>query len=176
MQGPREAGKRVMGTCDSLLRRDQKTDRHSSGGRGTGVKPAHQWGSPGARLGRGGCGVHVTEESINLPQGNTPTSVTHLGETGHVRVSRPQFSPHPTPALLRSSSPPASSLSPSPGRREVSIPLLSGPQSQGSHTLMERSSSPKATMTLTGGRVTLDSWLSTVARMAFCSGKGGKIQ
>ena len=30
--------------------------------------------------------------------------------------------------------------------------------------------------TLTGGRVTLDSWLSTVARMAFCSGKGGKIQ
>lgn len=140
------------------------------------MKPAHQWGSPGARLGHGSCGVHVTEESLNLPQGNTPTSVTHLGETGRVRVSRPQFSPHPIPDVLRSSSPPVSSLSPSPGMREVSIPLLSGPQSQGSHTLMERSSSPKATMTLIGGRVRLDSWLSTVARMAFCSGKHDKIQ
>lgn len=41
------------------------------------------------------------------------------------------------------------------------------------HTLMDRSSSPKATMTLIGGRTRLDSWLSTVARMAFCEGKGG---
>ena len=139
------------------------------------MKPAHQWGSPGAGLGCGGCGVHVAEEPLNLPQGNTSTSVTHLGETGRVRVSRPQFSLHPIPDLLRSSSPPASSLIPSPGRREVSIPLLSGPQNQGSHTLMERSSSPKATMTLIGGRVTLDSWLSTVARMAFCSGEGDRI-
>jgi len=91
MEGPREVGKRVTGVCDSLVRRDQKTDRHSSGGRGTGVKPAHQWGSPGAGLGRGGCGVHVTEESINLPQRNTPTSVTHLGETGPHPCSSPVF-------------------------------------------------------------------------------------
>lgn len=59
-------------------------------------KPSHQWGSPAARLRRGGRGVHVAEEALNLPQGNTPTSVTHLGDVGHVRVCRPQFSPHPT--------------------------------------------------------------------------------
>lgn len=33
-EGAREVGKRVTGMCDSLVRRDQKTDRHSSGGRG----------------------------------------------------------------------------------------------------------------------------------------------
>lgn len=45
--------------------------------------------------------------------------------------------------------------------------------SRGSHTLMDRSSSPKATIILIGGRVRLDSWLSTVARMAFWGGNEG---
>lgn len=38
---------------------------------------------------------------------------------------------------------------------------------------MDRSSSPKATIILIGGRVRLDSWLSTVARMAFWGGNEG---
>lgn len=40
---------------------------------------------------------------------------------------------------------------------------------------MDRSSSPKATMTLIGGRTRLDSWLSTVARMAFW-GRGTRAE
>lgn len=57
----------------------RKKDKHPLGGRrGIGVKPSHQWGPPSAGLGGGCCGVHVAEESLNLPQRDTPTSVTHF--------------------------------------------------------------------------------------------------
>lgn len=59
------------------------------------MKPSHQWGSPSAELGGGCCGIHVAEESLNLPQGDTPASVTHLGEMGHVRGSPDLSFPHP---------------------------------------------------------------------------------
>lgn len=160
-----------------MKRRDEKTDKHPSGGRrGAGTRPSHQWGSPGARLRGGRCGVHVAEELFNLPQGDTPTAVAHLGEVRHARGSSDLFSTH-SPALIPlvfswvSVTLPGSSQAHLPEGGMLS-PLLSGPQSQGSHTLMDRSSSPKATMTLIGGRTRLDSWLSTVARMAFCGGKG----
>lgn len=60
------------------------------------MKPSHQWGALRARLGGGCCGVHVAEELFNLPQGDTPTSVTHLGEMRHVGDSPACFRPrHP---------------------------------------------------------------------------------
>lgn len=53
-----------------------------------------------------------------------------------------------------------------------SSPPFPRPPGSRAVTLMDRSSSPKATMTLMGGSTRLDSWLSTVARMAFCGGRG----
>lgn len=138
---------------------------------GTGGKPSHQWGPSGARLGGGRCGVHVTKESLDLPQGDSPTSVTHLGETDVASVLMPPPPRHPdllVIPILRVFSEPISRQEGSPH------PTALWPPNQGSHTLMDRSSSPKATMTLIGGRTRLDSWLSTVARMAFCGVKGGR--
>lgn len=118
-----------------------------------GGKLAHQRSSPCAWLWGGCCRVHVAEESLNLPQGDTSTSVTHLGETGHARGYPDLVStPHPNTSDLIASQSPGSFCT----------------QSQRSCTLIDRSSSPKATMTFIGGSTRLDSWLSTVARMAFC--------
>ena len=145
---------------------------------GAGVKPSHQRRSPSARLGGGCCGVHVAEESLNLPQGNTPTSVTHLGEMGCVRDSLQLIFPTPpnTPDFLMVF--PTPRICPPCRRKGKPVSWQEGsphycslvPKVKGSHTLMDRSSSPKATMTLMGGRMRLDSWLSTVALMAFCGG------
>lgn len=64
-------------------------------------KASHQRGTPSARLGCGGCGVHVAEEPLDLPQGDTPASVTHLGDEGQVRcppkLSAPLLTLHPCP-------------------------------------------------------------------------------
>lgn len=81
-----------------MVTRDEGTDRNPLEGRqGAGMKLSHQWSPLRARLGGGCCGVHVAEESLDLPQGDTPTSVTHLGEMGHVRGSPDLFFTHPHP-------------------------------------------------------------------------------
>lgn len=67
-------------------------------GRGARMKPSHQRGAPGAGLRGGCCGVHVAEESLNLPQGDTATPVTHLGQGDMSGVLQSLvFHPHPTP-------------------------------------------------------------------------------
>lgn len=66
-----------------------------------GKRASHQRGTPSARLRCGSCRVHVAEEPLNLPQGDTPASVTHLGDKGHVRdpprLSAPLLTPPPPP-------------------------------------------------------------------------------
>lgn len=95
MERPWEIREQEVGTSDNLIRKEH---RHPLGGqRGAGMKPSHQRGSPGARLWGRCCGVHVAEQSLNLPQGDTPASVTHLGKMGHVRGSADLFSTPHTP-------------------------------------------------------------------------------
>lgn len=130
------------------------------------MKLSHQRGSPSARLGGRCCGVHVAEESFNLPQGDTPTSVTHLGEMGHVRGSPDLF--FHTPAPLDTPDPflvfltPWVFPNPSPGRREVPTPQLSGP--------------PESRVTYFDGQIflaqghhDLDGWENEAGFMAFHS-------
>jgi hypothetical protein len=75
-----------------------KSRSQGTGGR----RLSHQRGTPSARLGCGSCGVHVAEEPLDLPQGDTPASVTHLGDQGaceipsKVMCSTPPSAPRPT--------------------------------------------------------------------------------
>lgn len=98
MERPWEIRKQEIGKRGNLITRDEEADRNPLEGRkGAGMKLSHQRSPLTARLGGGCCGVHVAEESLNLPQGDTPTSVTHLGEMGHVRGSPDLFFTHPHP-------------------------------------------------------------------------------
>lgn len=89
----------------------------------------------------GSGGVHVAEQVLDLPQGDSASAVRHLEDKE--KAARELFC--------------------SCGSKLAESPILPPPPP----TLMVRSSHPRDTRTLMGGSVRLVSWVSTVALMAF---------
>lgn len=86
----------------------------------------------------GSRGVHVAEQTLDLPQRDSASSVRHL------KIKEWYVKNHQGPLIV-----------------------LSAGSLQSSVTLIVRSSLPSETRTLIGGSVGLVSWVSTVALMAF---------
>lgn len=119
--------------------------------------PSHQWRvasivSHRARC----CRVHITKKTFNLPQGHASSSVWHLEQSGLFQ-SRSKSCNYLQQGLIS-----LRTIAPS---RTV----------RGKLAFMVRSSSPRETRSLIGGRYVLFSWVSTVALIAFCQSRFERI-